>query len=177
MYDTERYKSIRQLFLPPVLSETFLYIACGSSSHKQYLGTLWFNLEAKRSIDVFPNFAQMATNISSRTVHSVWSLNILEASSASWWSLPGMCAVLIHIFSAKTKSQLCQAILFLLLHLVKPYLFTHTKAVVLSVMIPICMSISRVVVWYLFLFLWASFEKLFLNIENKFVLVQDMQMV
>ena len=66
-------ESVTQLFLSQWYVKLSIYMACRSDSHEQYLATLWSNLEVNRSTDGFPNFSQMATNISSYNVHSVRS--------------------------------------------------------------------------------------------------------
>ena len=109
--------------------------APGSGSQAQYLSTLWFNLDANKSILGSPNSLTSLWKISDRKVHYVQSLKTREASSASTFLHPGMCAALNHKLCFIANSQICLVSLFLVWDLVDPCLLMHATAVVLSVMI------------------------------------------
>ena len=82
-----------------------------------------------------PYFLQISWKMLSFMVHSVVSLNTLEASSASKFSTPGICAALTHISCFIAWSHICLAISFWAFDLVDPCLLMQATAVVLSVII------------------------------------------
>ena len=64
--------------------------ASGSACQDTNLGSCLFILEATNSNSGFPNFALIAWNTFFSSIHSVLSLNSLEAKSAFTFNLPGM---------------------------------------------------------------------------------------
>ena len=72
-------------------------IAPGSGCHAQYLSTLWFSLDANKSISGCPRILHIPSNKSCLRLHSVLSSKTLDASSASQFSDPGQWAALTQI--------------------------------------------------------------------------------
>ena len=108
--------------------------APGSGCHAEYLSHLLFSLEANKSTVGSPRILQMASNISIRSVHSVLSSNIREASSASTFSIPGQYAALSHMLWDYANSQICLVMSLHVTDWVEPCLLIQALAVVLSVM-------------------------------------------
>ena len=124
-------------------------IASGSGCHEQYRSVLWFVLEANRSMSGFPSFWQIAEKTECSSVHSVSSLNCLDARSVSTLTVPGQWAALNHSSLSFAKSQICLATLLICRDLTDPGLLIAATVVVLSDMIRICYfaSVGKMIVW------------------------------
>ena len=89
-----------------------------------YLLIFLFALVANRSMSAWPNCFVMKENASFESVHSVVSLNCLDFLSVSVLFCPGIWAAQIQPPCILAHSQICFAILWHVMDLEPPILFT-----------------------------------------------------
>ena len=101
-------------------------MAMESESHFQeiYLLIFLFALVANRSIFAWPNCFIMKENASFESIHSVVSLNCLDFLSASIFFCPGKWAAEIQTPCILAHSLTCFALLWHVIDLEQPILFT-----------------------------------------------------
>ena len=108
-----------------------------------------FNPFAKRSMS---GGTQIFLNISSNSIHSVWSVNVQDIWSASVFSCPGIWFAQIHIPFPNNQFQISLAISLHRADLVSPTWLTYEMAVALSDIIQITLlhkSLRKVWRWNL----------------------------
>ena len=80
--------------------------AAGSGDHDTYMSTLWFSLEANRSMSGTPHKAEIFSNETDSKLHSLFPLSPLERLSATMFETPGMWLAVIQIFLDKAQFQI-----------------------------------------------------------------------